>query len=115
MSDSLVSLEQQSSGLDRLPAWQALKRQAAALASTHIGELLATPERYAQFSRQHGDFILDFSRHRLTAETLKLLLELAEARELPRWIEALFSGAVVNSTVGSFSGIREAEGITVCA
>ena len=98
MSDSLASLEQQSSGLDRLQAWQALKRQAAALASTHIGELLATPERYAQFSRQHGDFILDFSRHRLTAETLKLLIELAEARELPRWIEALFSGAVVNST-----------------
>ena len=37
MSDSLASLEQQSSGLDRLPAWQALKRQAAALAGTHIG------------------------------------------------------------------------------
>jgi glucose-6-phosphate isomerase len=98
MSDQLASLEQRSSRLDELPVWQALKRQAAALAGTHIAELLATPERYAQFSRQHGDFILDFSRNRLTAETLQLLIELAEARELPRWIKALFSGEAVNST-----------------
>ena len=98
MSDQLGSLEQQSSGLDQLPAWQALKRQAAALAGTHIAELLDTPGRYARFSRQHGDFILDFSRNRLDAGTLRLLIELAEARELPHWIEALFSGAAVNST-----------------
>ena len=98
MNDQVASLERQSSGLDQLPVWQALKRQAAALAGTHIAELLDTPGRYAGFSRQHGDFILDFSRHRLNAETLKLLIALAEARELPRWIEALFSGAAVNST-----------------
>lgn len=98
MSDQVSGLEQQSGGLDQLPAWQALKRQAAALAGTHIAELLDTPGRYAQFSREHGDFILDFSRNRLDAGTLKLLIELAEARELPRWIEALFSGAAVNST-----------------
>ena len=98
MSDQVSSLEQQSSKLDQLPAWQALKRQAAALAGTHIAELLDTPGRYAEFSCQHGDFILDFSRNRLNAGTLKLLIELAEARELPRWIEALFSGAAVNST-----------------
>ena len=98
MSDQVSGLEQQSSGLDQLPAWQVLKRQATALAGTPIAELLDTPGRYAQFSRQHGDFILDFSRNRLDDGTLKLLIELAEARELPRWIEALFSGAAVNST-----------------
>jgi glucose-6-phosphate isomerase len=98
MSDQVASLEQQSSALDRLPAWQALKQQAIALGSTHLRELLDTPGRYAQFSRQCGDFVLDFSRNRLDARSLDLLIELAEARELPAWIDALFSGAAVNST-----------------
>ncbi|MEZ5561383.1 MAG: glucose-6-phosphate isomerase [Gammaproteobacteria bacterium] len=98
MNDQVASLEQHSSGLDQLPVWQALTRQATTLAGAHIAELLDVPGRYAQFSRQHGDFILDFSRNRLDVGTLKLLIELAEARGVPRWIEALFSGAAVNST-----------------
>jgi glucose-6-phosphate isomerase len=98
MNDQLAGLEQHSGGLDQLPVWQALKQQAIALGSTPLRELLDTPDRYAHFSRQHGDFVLDFSRHRLDAPTLKLLIELAEARQVPRWIEALFSGAAVNST-----------------
>lgn len=98
MSDHLASLEGKSSALDQLPAWQALRQQAIALGSTHLRELLDTPDRYAQFSRQHGDFVLDFSRNRLDARTLDLLIGLAEARELPAWIDALFSGAAVNST-----------------
>ncbi|MBM4220860.1 MAG: glucose-6-phosphate isomerase, partial [Gammaproteobacteria bacterium] len=98
MSDTLASLEQQSGGLDKLPVWQALTRQAEILAGMDIAGLLDAPDRYAQFSRQHGEFVLDFSRHRLDAPTLGLLIELAQARQVPRWIEALFSGAAVNST-----------------
>jgi glucose-6-phosphate isomerase len=98
MNDQLAGLEQHSGGLDQLPVWQALKQQAIALGSTQLRELLDAPDRYGHFSRQHGDFVLDFSRHRLDAPTLKLLIELAEARQVPRWIEALFSGAAVNST-----------------
>ena len=98
MSEQLAGLEQQGSGLDQLPVWQALKHQATRLADIPLAGLLDTPDRYADFSRQHGDFVLDFSRNRLDAETLQLLIELAEVRQLPRWIDVLFSGAAVNNT-----------------
>ena len=80
------------------PAWQALRRHAEALAGTHLRALLDQPGRFAAFSRECGDCLLDFSRNRLTAESLQLLIRLATERDLPRQIEALFAGAAVNVT-----------------
>ena len=84
--------------LTQVAAWKALQRQAVSLAPVHLRDLLDEPDRFAAFSRQHGDCLLDFSRNRLTADTLKLLIALAHERDVPRWIQALFAGEPVNHT-----------------
>ncbi|MBL8201842.1 MAG: glucose-6-phosphate isomerase [Chromatiales bacterium] len=80
------------------PAWKALQRHAGELSGTHLRDLLDQPGRFAAFSRQHGHCLLDFSRNRLTTDTLGLLIALAGERELPRRIQTLFAGDVVNPT-----------------
>jgi len=79
-------------------AWQALERHARALGSTHLGDLIDQPGRFEAFSRRQGSFLLDFSRNRLTTETLKLLIALANDRGVPQSIQALFAGESVNVT-----------------
>ncbi len=85
------------------PAWKALQRHAstawlAAGATTLLRDLLDEPGRYEAFSRQHGDCLLDFSRNRLSTDTLKLLIALASERGVPAAIQALFAGETVNTT-----------------
>lgn len=85
------------------PAWNALQRHAATSwrgpgAGTHLRDLLDQPGRFEMFSRQAGGLLLDFSRNRISVETLDLLLALANERGVVRAIEGLFSGANVNST-----------------
>ena len=79
-------------------AWKALQRHAETLSGTHLRDLLDQPGRFEALSRQHDYCLLDFSRHRLTDDTLKLLIALANEREVPRRIQALFAGEAVNAT-----------------
>ncbi len=79
-------------------AWKALQRHSSSLAATHLRDLLDQPGRFDAFSRQQDHCLLDFSRNRLTTDTLKLLIALASEREVPRRIQALFAGEVVNAT-----------------
>lgn len=79
-------------------AWKALQKQAGTLSSTRIGELLDQPGRFAAFSREQGNCLLDFSRNRLTTDTLKLLIDLASERQVPQRIQGLFAGEFVNAT-----------------
>ena len=79
-------------------AWKALQQHSTALRGTHLRDLLDQPGRFDAFSRQHGQCLLDFSRNRLTTDTLRLLIALASEREVPRRIQALFDGEVVNAT-----------------
>ncbi len=85
-------------GLLQAAAWKALERHAQALGATHLRDLIDQPGRFEAFSRQQGDCLLDFSRNRLTAETLKLLIALASERGVSRAIAALFAGEAINST-----------------
>ena len=80
------------------PAWKALQGHAKTLHGTHLRDLLDQPGRFAAFSRQQGECLLDFSRNRITADTLNLLIALAGEREVPGRIQALFAGEVVNGT-----------------
>ena len=79
-------------------AWKALERHADDLSGSHLRDLLDQPGRFAALSRQHDHCLLDFSRNRLTADTLRLLLALASERDVPRRVQALFAGEVVNAT-----------------
>ncbi len=85
--------------LTTLPAWTALGDHARTMADTPMRALFAAdPQRFAKFSRRLGPLLIDYSKHRATAETLALLLKLAEAREVEKGRAAMFAGAHINTT-----------------
>lgn len=82
-----------------LPVWHELKAHHAAIADLHLRDLFAAdPGRFSTFSRRFGDLLIDFSKHRITGETLSLLIELARQAQVPAWIERTFGGEMVNHT-----------------
>ncbi len=82
-----------------LPAWKDLQAHAADLEIHHLRQLIADdPQRFERLSVAELDFLYDFTRQRLTANTVNLLLELARACGLEERIQALFAGEAVNNT-----------------
>ena len=81
-------------------AWQSLQQHATNQKRMQISELFATTEnRFQNFSLHIGDdFFLDYSKNRMTDETLNLLINLANECRLPEAIEAMFSGENINAT-----------------
>ena len=85
--------------LTGLAQWQALETHAAQLRSAHLRDLFAAaPDRFEKFSRREVNLLVDFSRQRVTEQTIALLIELAKARNLSGRIEAMFSGEKINTT-----------------
>jgi glucose-6-phosphate isomerase len=81
------------------PAWKALARHAAAQKGVTLADLFAKdPLRAERLSCEAAGLYLDYSKQRVSRETLELLLRLADARGLPRAIERLFGGEAVNAT-----------------
>lgn len=79
-------------------AWKALQEHAEPLKQTHIRELFQAPDRFEQLSVKACDCLLDFSKQRITTETVDKLIELAHQQKLGEWIEQMFSGAIVNQS-----------------
>src|SRR5262249_49576638 len=89
--------------LIRLPQWQALQAERQALAGFHPRATFAADlGRQARFTRtfsaNDASLLLDFSKHRIEARTLELLLELAPACKLRERIDAMFAGERINTT-----------------
>ena len=85
--------------LTRSPAWQALNAHYEAMRDFQMREAFeADPQRFGKFSLRFGDLLLDYSKNRITEQTLKLLLDLARERDLPAWIERMFAGEHINVT-----------------
>ena len=90
-----------SAPLRDTPAWKALERHHAEIGDTHLRELFADdPERGSRMTAAGAGLRLDYSKHRATAETLRLLIELARERGLEDRREAMFTGAPINTTEG---------------
>ena len=87
---------------DRLtdsPQWKALEEHWELLKHVHIRELFGQePDRAQLFSVQAGDLFLDYSKNRVTSETMGLLCDLAEAAKLRESIQAMFRGDRINLT-----------------
>ncbi len=82
-----------------LPAWGALARHHEDVQDTHLRTLFAEdPGRAERLVFEGAGLRLDLSKHRITDETLRLLVALARDRGLPERIEAMFSGEHVNPT-----------------
>jgi glucose-6-phosphate isomerase len=89
------------SGVDitATPEWTALTEHHAAVGERHLRDLFAEdPGRVAALTAQGADLVLDYSKHRITGETLPLLVALAEAAKLPERITAMFSGRHINTS-----------------
>jgi glucose-6-phosphate isomerase len=79
--------------------WRALQVHADNVRNSHLRDLFAQDQdRFARFSRCDLNLLMDFSRQRVTAETLTLLCDLAAARNLRGQIDAMFAGEKINNT-----------------
>ena len=87
--------------LTQHPIWQALSRHHADMATTHLRDLFARePDRFNRLSLRLDDILLDYSKNRVTDETLRLLFGLAREARLEDWRGRLFAGDRINSTEG---------------
>lgn len=81
------------------PQWDKLAAHAVSMSAIHLRDLHSQDDRrFEKFSRCELNLLFDFSRQRVTGQTLELLLELAEARGLGGRIAAMFSGEKINKT-----------------
>jgi glucose-6-phosphate isomerase len=88
-----------STELTRRPEWQALRQHFAEIGSLQLRDLFAAdPARGERFSAEAAGLYLDYSRQRITAETPRLLCDLAEVCALPQHIAAMFRGDPINTT-----------------
>lgn len=87
------------SKLSNSPNWLALQAHQQTIAETHMRDLFAAdPKRFEKFSIPFNDILFDFSKHRVTEETLRLLLNLAHEMDIKGWTEKMFSGEAINFT-----------------
>ncbi|MGK2860139.1 MAG: glucose-6-phosphate isomerase [Thermoanaerobaculia bacterium] len=81
------------------PAWKALESHSASMRAKHIRDLFAEDsKRGERFTAEAAGLFLDYSKHRITDETLKLLVALAEECGLKSSIDAMFRGDKINVT-----------------
>src|SRR3954471_23079354 len=78
-------------------SWKALERHHAEVRDVHLRDLFAgDPERGQRLTAEGAGLHLDFSKNRVTDDTLRLLVELANETEMPARREAMFAGERIN-------------------
>ncbi|MFE3026222.1 glucose-6-phosphate isomerase [Nocardia tengchongensis] len=88
-----------SSDITASAVWRKLHDHHSSLASRHLREFFAEdPERGRELIVQVGDLHIDYSKHRVTRETLDLLVELAETAGVERRRDAMFAGDRINTS-----------------
>jgi glucose-6-phosphate isomerase len=82
-----------------LAAWNALTAHYAKIEKTHLRDLFASdPNRFATFSKSLGGMLLDYSKNRITAETMQLLMQLAREAGVETMRARMFGGDKINLT-----------------
>ncbi len=83
--------------LKQRPAWKALETHYQAIRGTHLRQLFADDAtRGERFTAEAVGLFLDYSKNRITADTIKLLLQLAQESGLREHIDAMFAGEKIN-------------------
>ena len=94
-----TSTPKDSQLLTSRPQWQALLQHAEARSGDHLRELFASdPERGQRMTAEAAGLYLDYSKQRVDDDSLRLLLELADACDLRARIAAMFRGDRINRT-----------------
>ncbi len=87
--------------LRHLDAWKQLERHRDDMQDMHLRAIFADdPGRFARFSLALDDLLVDYSKQRVTAETMRLLLELAQATGVEALRDRMFAGDPINHTEG---------------
>ncbi len=87
--------------ITRTEEWRALEAHAARVRDLHLREIFAEdPARGEELTVEAGDLYLDYSKNRVTRETLRLLVALAGRAGVRRRMEAMFAGERINVTEG---------------
>ena len=87
------------SKLTDAPAWRAIVEHQREMAEVHMRDLFADDSpRFERFSLRLDDVLFDYSKNRITEETMTLLMDLARHARLSEWIAAMFGGEKINST-----------------
>ena len=85
--------------LTRRPEWRALEEHYQKIRQLHLRDLFATdPKRGERLTAEAVGLYLDYSKHRITDDTLDLLVQLAESSGLRDRIDAMFRGDKINRT-----------------
>jgi glucose-6-phosphate isomerase len=85
--------------INQSPIWQSLKLHQKDIASTSLREMFQLdPNRFDKFHIQLDDLLLDYSKHRISKETMALLVNLAKEADIEGWRDRMFSGEKINST-----------------
>jgi glucose-6-phosphate isomerase len=86
-------------GISLTSEWKAVGAHATEMAGVHLRELFAEdPKRGETLRVEAGDLLLDYSKNRVTSETIRLLVAVAERAGLKQRIEAMFNGERINVT-----------------
>ncbi|MGE5401072.1 MAG: glucose-6-phosphate isomerase [Ignavibacteriales bacterium] len=79
--------------------WKKLEEHYKKVSGLHMRNLFAEdPGRFNKFSLEFEGILLDYSKNRITDETMRLLFELAEFAGLRQWINKMFEGEKINNT-----------------
>ncbi|MET0702119.1 MAG: glucose-6-phosphate isomerase [Mycobacterium sp.] len=85
--------------ISKTPAWEALARHHDQIGGKHLREFFAEdPDRGRALTLTAGDLYIDYSKHRVSRETLKLLVDLAKAAGLEARRDAMFAGEHINTS-----------------
>jgi glucose-6-phosphate isomerase len=101
MSSSIFSNPDQGemSGVLHRPVGRLLQAHQAQMAPQLMRDLFAAdPARFERYSLQVGDILLDYSKNRITDETMDLLVRLAEEADVAGWRARMFGGDRINNT-----------------
>ncbi len=87
------------SALTESPAWKALERHRESMADVHMRDLFRKdPARFSRFSLTVESILFDYSKNRVTEETMALLLDLARSCSVEERRDAMFAGERINIT-----------------
>lgn len=85
----------------RTQSWSKLREHYKKTATLHMKDMFkADAARFHKFSFRFNDILLDYSKNRITEETIDLLMGLAREIDLSDAIEKMFTGAAINETEG---------------
>jgi glucose-6-phosphate isomerase len=81
------------------PAWNTLCIHQKTVVALHMRDLFAADsKRFEKFSLKFGDLLFDYSKHRITEQTLPLLFQLAREANVESWRDKMFAGEKINIT-----------------